>query len=99
MMASEKRVQEVLDALLPMRVGARVRVLPCVHGVAPGSISADLDCAGLYPWMVGATGVISMCSATHMSRGAVWMVEFDFPHGMDSLIHKWWMGRHQIELL
>ncbi|SRR5258706_13409971 len=93
MMTSEERVQKVLDALLPLSVGARVRVLSCDHQIEPGSISDRKDCAGLYHWMVGATGTIDKYETGH--GGAYWLVKFDKPSSID----RWWVGAHQIELL
>jgi len=58
MRTNEERVQKVLDALLPLRIGARVRVVSCDHRVEAGSIASFLHCAGLYPWMVGTTATI-----------------------------------------
>jgi hypothetical protein len=95
MMTSEERVQEVLKALLPLRIGMQVRVIACDHEVHPGSISKLLDCAGLQSWMVGATGKI----VSHDKQmGAEWLVKFDVPLG-SGFPRQWWVGAHQIEVL
>lgn len=95
MMTNEKRVQKVLDALLSLKVGARVRVLACDHKIKPGSISKRVDCAGLEPWMVGATGMII---ETNARGGAAWFVRFDKRPDIN-FPREWWVGTHQVELL
>jgi hypothetical protein len=88
----EERIQGVLSALLPFRIGARVRIISCDHGIKAGSISEHHDRAGLQPWMVGATGTIHL---QNKRGGAEWLVMFDSPRN----VTQWWVGHHQIEPL
>lgn len=94
MMTNEERIQEVLDALLLLRVGTRVRIVSCDHGIRAGQISELLDCSGLQPWMVGATGRIIKRDPR---QGAEFLVKFDYPDFI--LAQQWWVGAHQVEPL